>query len=298
MPPSVVAELAGRMVGAAETMRSELDEREAREQDPDRLAALYVLDHGLAQWRRQVLRLRVLADVTDYQGGGDPVALRAVIRIAEGMIPHYRRLRVAEVQDVRIVAGFVDDLALLLAEVCDNATRFGAPVADIYGYRTSAGRGICVTVQDRGRGIDPRLLQQINSWLAARPWPVSTMATGRTGLEVVHRLAYRHGWQVVLSGLGDQPGVQAAVYLPETMLHQDTHGPSAGTAPASPPAPPAHASASGLPQRIRGVPPVPAPGAAPRAVDQTQLAAGLDAFGAAWTPAPSDTPSDPAQEKM
>lgn len=302
-----------RMLSVVEEQRLRLDAEQSGEDDPDRLAGLYALDHGNMQVLRLARRLHVLAGGGAGYAGGLAASLRDVLRIATAMIEHYPRVRIGAVLDVQAAKYVAEDLALLIAELLDNATRFGGSSAEVRTARF-AGGGVTVSIRDRGAGIHPDGLARINAWLAGPVWPVSEWAGMRGGLVVVHHLARRHGIQLNLAMPPDGVGTLASVYVPPTALipaaRPVTATPRPWTLHATPSTPTAPrtagavgqngspASGAGLPQRVPGTTtfshgaagaasgPAPAASAGP--------GAGLEELAGAWSL--SDLPADPREQ--
>jgi anti-sigma regulatory factor (Ser/Thr protein kinase) len=137
-----------------------------------------------------------------------------IVTAAAGEIEQYARIQV-NVEQVQLSSAVIGDLMHLLAELLENATNFSPPETQVYVDARRTLDGVTVRVHDRGVGISPGRLDQINARLA-RPAALSSAAAGTMGLHVVSRLAARHGIQVELMTTGD--GTVAYVYLPRTAL--------------------------------------------------------------------------------
>ncbi|MFD0633570.1 hypothetical protein ACFQ9X_20395 [Catenulispora yoronensis] len=116
-----------RLTGA---LTSELDRAERTEQDPDRLARLFVLDHLAARMTRNNESLLVLGGEGTARVRDRGVQLLDVLRAALGRIERYTRVDLEDVDTTIVIAPqAVDHLVHLCAELLDNATTFSAPGA-------------------------------------------------------------------------------------------------------------------------------------------------------------------------
>lgn len=224
-----------------------VDELEAREEDPERLRNLFELDHLATRMRRNAESLLVIAGSTPGRRQGAPVPMPDVVRIATGEIEQYQRVAAAGVEDVPVRSTVAADLAHLLAELLDNATGFSAPgtPVEVTGQRT--GDTYLVVVTDRGDGVPPRRLAELNATLL-RPPAVGLDLARTLGMTVIARLAHRHGIAVRLVA-GEDEGLVAQVLLPAAVLDAAPVLPSAVVGPdrvVTAPPPPAPLPSSAL----------------------------------------------------
>ncbi|GAA1420146.1 hypothetical protein GCM10009662_75920 [Catellatospora coxensis] len=215
-----------------------LDEMERDERDPDRLAALFKLDHLAARLRRNDENLLVLAGAEPRRRWREGVPLAALVLAALSEIEQYERVR-ADVDDSLHIAGHAAaDIGHLLAELLDNAAAFSAPHTAVRVSAQARPDGALVEIVDEGIGLSERALAQANALLAV-PAEVDVAVSERMGLVVVSHLAARHGVRVGLE-LCPNGGVRAAVELPAALLAE----------PADPPEPPAAVPATAEPPRV------------------------------------------------
>jgi hypothetical protein len=221
----VCEQTAWRLLVLTEQMRPALDSLESGEEDPDRLARMYRVDHGVTQMRRVARDLRVLAGRGGEEIAGHTTSLLDVVRMAASAIEHYGRVSVGPVAELAVVAYAADDIASLLAALADNATRY-SPAQVTVGAHLLADGGVMLRVEDAGMGIEPRWLVALNAALDG-PAPGVGLFNGRhTGFTVVHRLARRHGLRVQLAGrqppmpgsAAGTPGTIAMVVIPAALL--------------------------------------------------------------------------------
>ncbi len=223
--------LALRTLGLVERQLAVIEGLEEREQDPDRLATLFKLDHFATVMRRHNENLLVLAGAEHGQQHAGPVPLVDVVRAAVSEIERYERVRIAALPPHAHLAGFAaDDASHLLAELLENATSFTPPElpVEISGWLLESG-DVMLSVQDEGIGMTADRLVRLNSRLADfDPDAPYDTADGTEedgdgiglGLYVVARLAHRHGVRVQLREQ-KQGGVAAVVVLPKALLAPD-----------------------------------------------------------------------------
>ncbi|MFE9439225.1 nitrate- and nitrite sensing domain-containing protein [Streptomyces sp. NPDC006602] len=218
--------LALRTLGLVERQLAVIEGLEEREQDPDRLATLFKLDHFATVMRRHSENLLVLAGTEHVQQTAGPVPIVDVVRAAVSEIERYERVRIAALPPHAHIAGFAaDDLSHLLAELMENAASFSPPdlPVEVSAWLLESGE-VMLSVQDEGIGMAGDRLTKLNTRLA-------DFDSGTTydsyeqedeeglglGLYVVARLAHRHGVRVQLREQ-KQGGIAAVVVLPKTML--------------------------------------------------------------------------------
>ncbi|MGW7077612.1 nitrate- and nitrite sensing domain-containing protein [Streptomyces sp. NPDC054866] len=215
--------LALRTLGLVERQLAVIENLEDREQDPDRLATLFKLDHFATVMRRHSENLLVLAGAEHGHQHPGPVPLVDVVRAAVSEIERYERVRIATLPPHAHVAGFAaDDISHLVAELLENATSFSPPDAsvEVSGWLLESGE-VMLSVQDEGIGVTEDRMEELNSRLADfRPDDAYDQESGDglgLGLYVVARLAARHGARVRLREQ-KQGGVAAVVVLPKSIL--------------------------------------------------------------------------------
>ncbi|MEU5365573.1 nitrate- and nitrite sensing domain-containing protein [Streptomyces sp. NPDC005925] len=252
--------LALRTLGLVERQLAVIEGLEEREQDPDRLATLFKLDHFATVMRRHSENLLVLAGTEHVHHSSGPVPLVDVVRAAVSEIERYERVRIAALPPHAHVAGFAaDDLSHLLAELMENATSFSPPdlPVEVSGWLLENGE-VMLSVQDEGIGMTEERLERLNGRLADfepdAPYDLEDDDGLGLGLYVVARLAHRHGARVQLREQ-KQGGIAAVLVLPKGLLA--TPGAPqlsapAGTPPVSLPGANAEANSNTLPGRTDG----------------------------------------------
>ncbi|MFD9369144.1 nitrate- and nitrite sensing domain-containing protein [Streptomyces sp. NPDC060020] len=225
-----------RTLGLVERQLAVIEELESKEQDPDRLATLFKLDHLATVMRRHNENLLVLAGQEHGHGQGLPVPLVDVMRAAVSEIERYERVDLAALPSYTQVAGHAaDDLSHVLAELLENATTFSPPEVKVKvsGWTLDSG-DVVLSVVDEGIGVTGDRLESLNSRLstpeAYDEEPEAEHGLG-LGLYVAGRLAARHGVTAELRA-GRHGGTEALVVVPAALL------------PATPPVSPVHTLAT------------------------------------------------------
>ncbi|WP_078844822.1 sensor histidine kinase [Streptomyces physcomitrii] len=232
--------LALRTLGLIERQLGAIERLEEREQDPDRLATLFKLDHFATLMRRHSENLLILAGADHRQQDPGPVPLVDVVRAAVSEIERYERVRITALPAHAHIAGFAaDDLSHLLAELLDNAAAFSPPdtPVEISGQLLENG-DLMLSAVDEGIGASAGRLRVLNARLVGfDPESPYVRAEGEDpegglglGLYVAGRLAHRHGVRVQLREQ-KEGGVAAVLVLPKAVLTE------APAAPADAPAP-------------------------------------------------------------
>ncbi|MFE7777839.1 nitrate- and nitrite sensing domain-containing protein [Streptomyces sp. NPDC057445] len=209
-----------RTLGLVERQLAVIERLEEREQDPERLATLFKLDHMATVMRRHSENLLVLAGTEHGHGHPGPVPLVDVMRAAVSEIERYERITIQSLPPHAQVAGFAaDDLSHLVAELLENATSFSPPDAQVQlsGWLLESGE-VMLSVQDEGIGMTPGRLEELNAKLADPDPAADSDGEGEgLGLRVAALLARRHGVRVQLREQ-KQGGITAVVVLPQSLL--------------------------------------------------------------------------------
>ncbi|MFD7445369.1 nitrate- and nitrite sensing domain-containing protein [Streptomyces sp. NPDC059909] len=249
-----------RTLGLVERQLGVIEKLEEREQDPERLATLFKLDHMATVMRRHSENLLVLAGAEHGHGHVNPVPLVDVMRAAVSEIERYERITIQSLPPHAQVAGFAaDDLSHLVAELLENATSFSPPDAqvELSGWLLESGE-VMLSVQDEGIGMTAGRLDEFNARLAdPEPAPRDTEGEG-LGLRVAGLLARRHGVRVQLREQ-KHGGIAAVVVVPQALLPTAPPTAAPQTAPVPGAAPAlnlpgsvAEANSNALPGRMAG----------------------------------------------
>jgi signal transduction histidine kinase len=200
-----------------------IDDLEQGEQDEERLANLFKLDHLATRMRRNSENLLVLGGQEQVRRWNQPVPLIDVVRASLSEVEQYERVGLRIQGDVSVIGPVVNDLVHLVAELVENATLFSPDHTrvTISGHMLSGGGGM-LQITDNGVGMAPEELEAVN-WRLANPPVIDVSAARRMGLFVVGRLAVRNGIRVELrSALSG--GLTAFVLMPARVI---VHGATA-----------------------------------------------------------------------
>jgi anti-sigma regulatory factor (Ser/Thr protein kinase) len=176
-------------------MLSKLDDWERNEQDPDVLDRLFVLDQLATRMRRTVDSLFVIAGVQGTASRQESSTVDDVVGAALSEIEQFNRVRRRFAGRVRVARWAVIDLAHLLAELFDNATRFtsafSSPDVDLV-FRPDRD-GLVIVIGDHGVGMKPDEIERANAFMSAQAVDLIFSSMRTMGLLVVALLAARHG---------------------------------------------------------------------------------------------------------
>ena len=184
---------------------------------PTVLADLARLGHMVTRAQRHAESMLVLSGAVPDRIRLRAAAMADVVRAALAGVEDHARVDPHQVEPAAVTGTVVPDLAHLLGELVENAAHFsppdtrvgvsGAPAADGDGYR--------LRVVDHGVGMAADQLDEANDRI--RRAASGTPASKLVGLDVVGRLAARHGITVVLAH-GEADGVVATVTVPAGLL--------------------------------------------------------------------------------
>ncbi|WLQ40684.1 nitrate- and nitrite sensing domain-containing protein [Streptomyces laculatispora] len=211
-----------RNLGLVERQLGVIESLEEREQDPERLATLFKLDHMATVMRRHSENMLVLAGAEHGHGHQGPIPLVDVLRAAVSEIERYERVTIQSLPPHAQIAGFAaDDLSHLVAELLENATSFSPPDSHVQlsGWLLETGE-VMLSVQDEGIGMSTVRMGELNTRLG----DPSLFEAGEQnadgaglGLQVTSLLAARHAVRVQLREQKGS-GIAAVVVLPKALL--------------------------------------------------------------------------------
>src|SRR5207248_7981598 len=204
-----------------------IDDLEQGEQDSERLANLFQMDHLATRMRRNSENLLVLAGHEVSRRWTQSVGLVDVLRAAVSEIEQYERVTLNVQPGISVRGQAVNDVVHLLSELVEHATSFSAaetPVA-VSGHLLNSG-GVLLDITDQGVGMGAEEMAHAN-WRLDNPPVVDVAVSRRMGLFVVARLAARHGIRVRLRP-ASMGGLTALVWLPDEVIAHETAGFTAG----------------------------------------------------------------------
>jgi signal transduction histidine kinase len=198
-----------------------IDSLELGEQDSERLADLFRMDHLATRMRRNSENLLVLAGQEPPRRWAEPVSLADVARAAVSEIEHYERVVLDMQPGLGVTGNAVADVVHLLAEIIENATTFSAKSTQVTvsGHTLRSG-GVLISVVDGGMGMTEEQLTQLN-WRLENPPAADVEVSRHMGLFAVAHLAGRHGIRVRLQK-ATAGGLIVHVWLPDALISHDS----------------------------------------------------------------------------
>lgn len=193
-----------------------IDALEQKASDPAALADLFSLDHLTTRMRRHAESLTILSGAAPGRSWTEPVPVIDVIRGAIAEVEDYKRVTVLTRAEDAVAASAVADMIHLLAELIENATLFSPSETRVEVRAERVANGFAVEIDDRGLGIEPDQLEEINQQLVTPP-DFDLADADRLGLFVGGKLAGRHGVRVSLRP-SPYGGTTAIVLMPSRIV--------------------------------------------------------------------------------
>ncbi|WP_460496640.1 sensor histidine kinase [Glycomyces tarimensis] len=218
--------LARRSQNLVDRLIGHLDHLERGEENPDRLAELFQLDHLATRMRRNDENLLVLAGADSTRQERHPAPIGDILQAAQSEVEQYTRIEFGRLDaDREIKPAAVNDLVHLVAELMDNATAFSPPESPVLveaeQMRTAESPmgAIRVRITDSGIGMPEAQIEDINRQLSESADVIDLASSRMMGLVVVARLGKRHNVRVELRP-GERRGTVAEVILGESVLSE------------------------------------------------------------------------------
>jgi signal transduction histidine kinase len=212
----ILASLGRRNQSLVHRQLTIIDALEQQASSPAALAELFALDHLTTRMRRHAESLTILSGAAPGRSWHGPVPVIDVMRAAAAEVEDYTRVTVSSGSEEAVATRAVTDTIHLLAELIENATMFSPSSTRVEVRAGRVANGLAIEVEDRGLGIPPDQLRQLNSQLAEPP-DFDLADADRLGLFVAGRLAARHGVHVSL-GPSQYLGTKAVVVLPDSIV--------------------------------------------------------------------------------
>ncbi|TXC99853.1 ATP-binding protein [Streptomyces sp. ISID311] len=238
------------------------------------LQDLLDIDHMNSQFARRAQSIAVLCD--GWLGRRrHNASLYDVVRSAKGRIRHFTRVEIRSQSHFAIVRRAVEPVALVLAELLDNATSYSAPETVIEIDIRPVPKGVCIVVDDAGVGMNEEEKARASHLLSSENSAgVSSLGNPpQFGFTVIGVLAARYGFSVSVDSTSPYGGVRAVVLLPGdllTSLHEPEESPAvAATAPLPPENPPGQMPSPPAPAYSTAGPSAPVGSAGPAAPETT-----------------------------
>ena len=208
--------LARRNQSLLQRQLSVLDDMERRAADPDVLEDLFKMDHLTTRMRRHAEGLIILSGAPPGRSWSAPVKLIDVMRGAVAEVEDYARVTVSTQARTALAGSAVTDVIHLLAELIENATSLSPPFTQVRVGGESVASGFAIEIEDRGLGMTPQRLAELNDRLANPP-DLNPANTEQLGLFVVGQLARRHRISVMLRP-SPYGGTTVVALLPSDLL--------------------------------------------------------------------------------
>jgi signal transduction histidine kinase len=218
--------LARRSQSLLQRQLTVLDGMERKATDPDVLEDLFKMDHLTTRMRRHAEGLIILSGAPPGRGWSAPVKLIDVMRGAISEVEDYARVTVSTQSRAALSGSAVTDVIHLLAELIENATTLSPPFTQVRVSGEAVASGFAIEIEDRGLGMTPQRMAELNERLA-RPPEINPTNTEQLGLFVVGQLARRHGISVTLRQ-SPYGGTTAVALIPDRLIEDE--GPTAITA--------------------------------------------------------------------
>jgi signal transduction histidine kinase len=208
--------LARRNQSLLQRQLSVLDDMERRATDPDVLEDLFKMDHLTTRMRRHAEGLIILSGAPPGRSWSAPVKLIDVMRGAVAEVEDYARVTVSTQARTALAGSAVTDVIHLLAELIENATSLSPPFTQVRVGGESVAHGFAIEIEDRGLGMTPQRLAELNDRLANPP-DLNPANTEQLGLFVVGQLGRRHRISVMLRP-SPYGGTTVVVLIPPDLI--------------------------------------------------------------------------------
>ncbi|WP_078856609.1 ATP-binding protein [Streptomyces sp. NBRC 109706] len=219
----------GTLATLAEEQLALLDELQQKYGD-DRayLADLMLVDHTGSQFSRRTKGISVLCG--GWLGRRDrDASVYDVARSAQGRIRSFERVRIHSQANVAVSNRAVEPIAMVLAELLDNATKYSAPGSPVEINIQVVPTGICLIVDDAGLGMDQETKARATS-LLTMGGAVDITSLGdppKFGFALSGKLATHYGFHVSVDAVSPYGGVRAVIRVPESLLTAEVPAPAA-----------------------------------------------------------------------
>jgi signal transduction histidine kinase len=202
-----------------------IDSSELTEDDPERLASLFQMDHLATRMRRNTDSALVITGHDTPHELTEQVTLVDVLRAAVSEVEQYDRVALDIPPGESVSGSAAADVGHLLSELLENATTFSPRTTQvIVSGRTARDGGSLISITDAGDGIAEEQLSQLN-WQLAHPRLPDTTIGQHMGFFAVAHLAARHGITVTL-GTPPDGGTCAEVHLPAALISPEVRLPA------------------------------------------------------------------------
>ncbi|MFF8940515.1 ATP-binding protein [Streptomyces paradoxus] len=256
-----------------------------RYDDPELAQTLFELDHENEQSLRRAQIAAVVCGAWVGLAREDSHLVDAVTG-GQARLAGYRRVRVGNhlAAGTALVSHAVEPVAIIVAELLDNALRHSAPDTEVVVNLEAVHHGVCVTVDDAGLGMTQDERSRAQRMVAGSE-PILLTELGdppRMGLAAVGRLTRQFDLSVDLTSPSPYGGVRAVLRVDShllTRIDPEELPPAAGTPRSTRravPATPSHQPEAGAESAPAGASEGPEPAVVSRRPEPLPTAAGHD----------------------
>lgn len=214
-----------------------------RYDDPELTQTLFMLDHENEQSLRRAQVTAVVCGAWVGLAREDSHLVEAVTG-GQARLAGYHRVRVHNHLEAgtALVSHAVEPVAIIVAELLDNALRHSAPDTEVVVNLEHVHHGVCVTVDDAGVGMTPDEREHARRTVSGTD-PVLLTDLGdppRMGFAAIGRLTRQFDLGVDVSSPSPYGGVRAVLRIDSHLLSRidpERQPPAAGAARSTRPAP-------------------------------------------------------------
>jgi signal transduction histidine kinase len=212
----VIVSMARRNQSLLQRQLRLIDSLEQKASDSAALADLFSLDHLTTRMRRHAESLTILSGAAPARSWREPIPIIDVVRGAMAEVEDYTRVSVVTHTGDAVTGSAAADMIHLLAELMENATMFSPSGTAVEVRAGRVANGYAIEIDDRGLGIEPDQLSELNEKLALPP-DFDLASADRLGLFVAAQLAARYGVRVSLR-TSPYGGTTAIVLMPNHIV--------------------------------------------------------------------------------
>lgn len=193
-----------------------IDALEQSEEDSERLASLFKLDHLATRMRRSAESLLIISGHRPPSPRTGPIRMELVVQGALGEVEHFERVDPCRLEPAGLVGYAVGDLAHIVAELVENALSFSPPDSRVIISGRAGALHYGLRIADHGMGMTEDVVAAANAQLLSGT-DIHASPSRQLGLIVVSMLARRHDIGVRLMCL-PSGGIEAQIEIPNELV--------------------------------------------------------------------------------
>lgn len=193
-----------------------IDALEQSEEDPERLASLFKLDHLATRMRRSAESFLVISGHRPPSPRTGPIQMELVVQGALGEVEQFERVDACRLEAAALVGHAVGDVAHIIAELAENALSFSPPESRVAISGRAGTLHYSLRIADHGMGMTEDEVAVANSQLLSGT-DIHTSPSRQLGLIVVSMLARRHDIAISLAVLPGG-GIEALIEIPNELV--------------------------------------------------------------------------------